>query len=78
MAGHHAMGAFAPYRQGGGLDMPHSHLQDRFVRAVVDGQGDIDGGNLDISHNSVAGNVEHGAVFLLLFIREVIPAALMP
>ena len=48
VAGNHAVGAFAAHGQGGPFDVAHRHLQHLFAGAVVNGQGDIDAGNLHI------------------------------
>ena len=40
------------------------------VRAVVDGQGDIDGGDLDIAHDAGAADVQEAVIFRLLALGQ--------
>ena len=58
MAGNHAVGAGTTYGEGTALDMADGDLQHRVLSAMVDRQGDPDGGDLDIAHDAVAGDVQ--------------------
>lgn len=63
MAGNHAVGAGAAYGEGAPFNMADGDLQHGVLDAVVDGQGDPDGRNLDIAHDAVAGDVQQ--IFVL-------------
>ena len=54
--------------------MAHGHLQNRILRAVVNGQAHVDFRDLDIAHDPLAGDVQKAFVFRLLFFGEGIAA----
>lgn len=70
VAGEHAVGALAAYGQAGPVHMAHGDLQNGFGGAVVDGQGHIDIGDLDIAHNARAAEVQKLFILLLLLLRQ--------
>ena len=51
------MGAAAANGQGASNEVAHTTLQGFLLRAVVDGQGDAQLGDIDIAHGSGAGKV---------------------
>ena len=59
------------------LDVPDGHLQDALVHAVVDGQVDADGADLDVAHHAGAREVEDGAVLLLLGLGHIVAVGLV-
>ena len=46
------------------------YLEDGFVGGMVDGDLDIDLGNLYIAHHTVAGQVQAGEVFFVFFLVD--------
>lgn len=75
--GQHAVGGRAPHRQGAALNVPHRHLEHRLLRAVVDGQGAVDFGDLDIAHDAAAGYVQQGQVLLPFRFGELVGNGLL-
>ena len=57
--------------------MPHRHLEHRLLRAVVDGQGAVDFGDLDIAHDAAAGYVQQGQVLLPFRFGELVGNGLL-
>ena len=70
VAGEHAVAAFAADGQAGPADVPGGDLEHVVVRAVVDGQGDIDGRDLDIAHDAGAADVQETVIFRLLALGQ--------
>ena len=60
------MGALAPHRQTGPVQMPHGDLQHRIVGTMVDWQGDINVGDFDIPHNPRAVQIQQLVIFCFL------------
>ena len=75
VAGNHTVGAFTPHGQGGPFDVAHRHLQHLFAGAVVNGQGDIDAGDLHIAHDTAAGHVQQLLVALVLLLGGLEPVS---
>ena len=65
------MSVLAPNGKGGHLQMSRSFLKNFFTCPVIDRQIHINLGNLDLSHHTVALNIEH----ILIVVRQDISAA---
>ena len=81
VTGEHAVGTLPAHRQAGPFQMAHGHLQNRILGAVVNGQTHVNFRDLDIAHDSLAGDVQQPFVFGLLFLGEdiaVVPAQQLP
>ena len=74
MARNGYMGVFVAYRKGWALNMTGSHLQDRILSAMVYGQFDPNGWNLDIAHNSCPRHVQDGMIPCGIFLCRLKPA----
>ena len=66
MAGDDAVRALAADGQACALDVAYRNLEHRVLHAVVYGQGDADGGYLDIAHDAAAVGVQKALVELVL------------
>ncbi len=70
VAGQDAVGALPAHGQARPLQVPHSHLQNRILGAVVNGQGHIQAGDFDVAHNAHAGHVQQPLIFRLLVVVQ--------
>lgn len=68
--GQRAVGAFAAHRKGRALQMSDGGLQDLLTGPVVDGQLDIDLGNINVAHDSGGTGREQAVVLFPLLLGQ--------
>ena len=71
MAGYHAVGACTAHRQGRTRYVTNGHLQNRLVRTMVYGKGNIYLRYIHITHDTGAGNIQYAPVLLYFCIRKI-------
>ena len=68
VAGQDTVRTLAAGRKRGALHMADGDLQNRLVRAMIDGKVTLYFGNLDVAHDAVVRNIQQGFIDLLLLL----------